>query len=117
MRLSAAGRLRLIALKQATTRGSEYSRRDLQAQSTGRTYASGSRKRGNPGNDSSIQSRGTRWKSAEVFVATSLTFKSGDSGVGERRFEQIIGSSHALAAELAKVERVAPTDSTVLVLG
>ena len=35
----------------------------------------------------------------------------------ERRFEQIIGSSPALKAALADVERVAPTDSTVLVLG
>ena len=35
----------------------------------------------------------------------------------ERRFEQIIGSSSALESVLAEVERVAPTDSTVLVLG
>jgi len=35
----------------------------------------------------------------------------------ERKFEQIIGSSPALEAVLAQVERVAPTDSTVLVLG
>jgi transcriptional regulator with GAF, ATPase, and Fis domain len=34
-----------------------------------------------------------------------------------RRFEQIVGESPALNAVLAKVERVAPTDSTVLVLG
>jgi formate hydrogenlyase transcriptional activator len=52
-----------------------------------------------------------------VFVTTSLTFRSGDSGMGERRFEQIIGSSPALEAVLAKVDLVAPTDSTVLVLG
>jgi transcriptional regulator with GAF, ATPase, and Fis domain len=50
-------------------------------------------------------------------VATSLTFRSGNSGMGERRFEQIIGSSPALEATLAKVDLVAPTDSTVLVLG
>jgi transcriptional regulator with GAF, ATPase, and Fis domain len=37
--------------------------------------------------------------------------------MGERRLEQIIGSSPALEAALAKVELVAPTDSTVLVLG
>jgi formate hydrogenlyase transcriptional activator len=35
----------------------------------------------------------------------------------ERKFEQIIGSSPALESVLAQVERVAPTDSTVLVLG
>jgi len=35
----------------------------------------------------------------------------------ERKFEQIIGSSPALENVLAQVERVAPTDSTVLVLG
>jgi transcriptional regulator with GAF, ATPase, and Fis domain len=34
-----------------------------------------------------------------------------------RRFEQIIGSSPALEAVLKKVERVAPTDSTVLIQG
>jgi transcriptional regulator with GAF, ATPase, and Fis domain len=37
--------------------------------------------------------------------------------MGERRLEQIIGSSPALEAVLAKVDLVAPTDSTVLVLG
>lgn len=35
----------------------------------------------------------------------------------EHRFEKIIGNSPALEAVLAQVERVAPTDSTVLVLG
>jgi formate hydrogenlyase transcriptional activator len=35
----------------------------------------------------------------------------------ERKFEQIIGSSPALENVLAQVERVAPTDSTVLILG
>ena len=35
----------------------------------------------------------------------------------ERRFEQIIGNSPVLESVLAYVERVAPTDSTVLVLG
>ena len=35
----------------------------------------------------------------------------------KRGFEQIIGESPALKSVLAKVERVAPTDSTVLVLG
>jgi transcriptional regulator with GAF, ATPase, and Fis domain len=37
--------------------------------------------------------------------------------MGERSLEQIIGSGAALGAVLAKVDLVAPTDSTVLVLG
>jgi formate hydrogenlyase transcriptional activator len=41
----------------------------------------------------------------------------GDRDVKERKFEQIIGSSPALESVLAQVERVAPTDSTVLILG
>jgi len=40
-----------------------------------------------------------------------------DQRRAERRFEQIIGSSPALNVALAEVELVAPTDSTVLVLG
>jgi formate hydrogenlyase transcriptional activator len=40
-----------------------------------------------------------------------------DRDLKERRFEQIIGSSPALESVLAQVERVAPTDSTVLILG
>ena len=35
----------------------------------------------------------------------------------ERRFEQIIGHSAALESVLEQVERVAPTDSTVLIQG
>ena len=35
----------------------------------------------------------------------------------ERRFEQLVGSSPALEAVLEQVERVAPTDSTVLIQG
>jgi transcriptional regulator with GAF, ATPase, and Fis domain len=50
-------------------------------------------------------------------MASSLAFRSTDSGMGERSLEQIIGSSPALEAALAKVDLVAPTDSTVLVLG
>jgi transcriptional regulator with GAF, ATPase, and Fis domain len=41
----------------------------------------------------------------------------GDRDSRERKFEQIIGSSPALESVLAQVERVAPTDSTVLILG
>ena len=35
----------------------------------------------------------------------------------EDKFEEIIGNSSALEMALAEVERVAPTDSTVLILG
>jgi transcriptional regulator with GAF, ATPase, and Fis domain len=41
----------------------------------------------------------------------------GDQIHGRRRFEQIIGKSPALEAVLEQVERVAPTDSTVLIEG
>ena len=40
-----------------------------------------------------------------------------ERGQSERRFEQIVGDSPALELVLADVERVAPTDSTVLILG
>src|SRR6266478_2760125 len=42
---------------------------------------------------------------------------SSEQGCVEDRFEEIIGDSPALESVLAEVERVAPTDSTVLVLG
>jgi formate hydrogenlyase transcriptional activator len=42
---------------------------------------------------------------------------SSEQDSGARRFEQIIGNSPALESVLADVERVAPTDSTVLILG
>ena len=45
-----------------------------------------------------------------------MGFQSGDQ-MYERRFEQIIGNSPALEAVLEQVERVAPTDSTVLIQG
>ncbi len=44
-------------------------------------------------------------------------FGPGDRDRNERRFEQIIGSSPALESVLEQVERVAPTDSTVLIQG
>jgi formate hydrogenlyase transcriptional activator len=50
-------------------------------------------------------------------VGTSEVFRSGEDYVRERRFEQIIGNSPALDTVLAKVERVAPTDSTVIIEG
>jgi len=40
-----------------------------------------------------------------------------NSGSSKCRFEGIIGSSPALESVLAEIERVAPTDSTVLILG
>lgn len=40
-----------------------------------------------------------------------------DHGYGRHRFEQIIGMSPALRSALAEVERVAPTDANVLLLG
>jgi len=40
-----------------------------------------------------------------------------DEGSDGRRFQQVIGSSRALESVLDQVERVAPTDSTVLIQG
>src|SRR5271166_5557075 len=42
---------------------------------------------------------------------------SGNRDQADRAFEQIIGGSSALEAVLEQVECVAPTDSTVLILG
>jgi transcriptional regulator with GAF, ATPase, and Fis domain len=50
-------------------------------------------------------------------VAASAPFESSELDFRERKFEQIIGHSCALEAVLAQVERVAPTDSTVLIEG
>jgi formate hydrogenlyase transcriptional activator len=50
-------------------------------------------------------------------VAAIQRFWSGDQPSYERRFEQVIGSSPALESVLEQVERVAPTDSTVLIQG
>jgi transcriptional regulator with GAF, ATPase, and Fis domain len=50
-------------------------------------------------------------------VGAFQRFGSGDQVSYERRFEQIIGNSPALEAVLEQVERVAPTDSTVLIEG
>ena len=43
--------------------------------------------------------------------------RTGDQDDRDRQFDQIVGSSPALESVLAEVERVAPTESTVLVLG
>jgi formate hydrogenlyase transcriptional activator len=40
-----------------------------------------------------------------------------EQGSNERKFEQVIGNSPALESVLQQVERVAPTDSTVLIQG
>jgi formate hydrogenlyase transcriptional activator len=50
-------------------------------------------------------------------VGAFQRFGSSDRPSDERRFEQIIGNSPALESVLEQVERVAPTDSTVLIQG
>jgi formate hydrogenlyase transcriptional activator len=50
-------------------------------------------------------------------VAAVVRFGSADRDGNARRFEQIIGNSPALESVLAQVQRVAPTDSTVLIQG
>jgi len=50
-------------------------------------------------------------------MATVASFGSGPQDRNPRRFEQIIGKSPALESVLEQVERVAPTDSTVLIQG
>src|SRR5947208_5887566 len=51
------------------------------------------------------------------FVGAVATFGPVDQDRIPRRFEQIIGNSAALESAFEDVEQVAPTDSTVLVLG
>ena len=50
-------------------------------------------------------------------MAAFERFGSGDPVSTERRFEQVIGNSPALESVLEQVERVSPTDSTVLIQG
>jgi len=50
-------------------------------------------------------------------VAATEILRTTDQYSCERRFEQVIGSSPALEAVLEQVERVAPTDSTVIIQG
>jgi transcriptional regulator with GAF, ATPase, and Fis domain len=52
-----------------------------------------------------------------VSVGAFQKIGSGDQVSYERRFEQVIGNSPALESVLEQVERVAPTDSTVLIQG
>jgi formate hydrogenlyase transcriptional activator len=53
----------------------------------------------------------------EVLVSSREAHRYGEEDERDREFAQIVGSSAALEFLLADVERVAPTDSTVLVLG
>src|SRR5260370_105716 len=57
------------------------------------------------------------WCARRSSVAAVGRFGSGDQDRNPRRFEQIIGNSSALESGLEQVERVAPTDSTVLIQG
>jgi formate hydrogenlyase transcriptional activator len=50
-------------------------------------------------------------------VGAFQKFGSSEQVSDERRFEQVIGNSPALESVLEQVERVAPTDSTVLIQG
>ncbi len=50
-------------------------------------------------------------------MAAFERFGYGEQVSSERRFEQVIGDSPALEAVLEQVERVAPTDATVLIEG
>jgi formate hydrogenlyase transcriptional activator len=50
-------------------------------------------------------------------VGAFQKFACGDQSSYERRFEQVIGNSPALESVLEQVERVAPTNSTVLIQG
>ena len=50
-------------------------------------------------------------------MGTFQRFGSGEQGSNGRKFEQVIGNSPALESVLQQVERVAPTDSTVLIQG
>src|SRR5580692_10682698 len=64
-----------------------------------------------------LASRTVHGIARRLFVAAVARFGSADQESSPRRFEQIIGNSPALEAALEQVERVAPTDSTVLIQG
>jgi formate hydrogenlyase transcriptional activator len=53
----------------------------------------------------------------EAFVGSLDRLRSGEQDERAHQFDHIVGSSPALESVLVEVERVAPTDSTVLVLG
>jgi len=50
-------------------------------------------------------------------MGASESYVYGDLNRDQRRFEQVVGESRALKAVFDNVERVAPTDSTVLIQG
>ena len=50
-------------------------------------------------------------------MSTSERLRSNEQDGRDRQFDHIVGNSPALESVLAEVQRVAPTDSTVLVLG
>src|SRR5208283_4881528 len=50
-------------------------------------------------------------------MGASERYVYGDLNRDQRRFEQVVGESRALKAVFDNVERVAPTDSTVLIQG
>src|SRR5260370_2539763 len=52
-----------------------------------------------------------------TFVGSFERLRSGDQDDKDRQFDHIVGGSPALEFVLGEVKRVAPTDSTVLVLG
>src|ERR1700682_5354828 len=58
-----------------------------------------------------------RVRARRFSVGAIQRFGSGDQVSYERRFEQVIGNSSALEAVLEQVERVAPTNSTVIIQG
>jgi formate hydrogenlyase transcriptional activator len=53
----------------------------------------------------------------EVFVGSLERLRFDEQNERDHQFDHIVGSSSALESVLAEVERVAPTDSTVMVLG
>src|ERR1700756_270816 len=59
----------------------------------------------------------TRVSDINVGELVSLRVPRGGGSPAERAFERIIGHSAALESVLDQVERVAPTDSTVLIQG
>jgi formate hydrogenlyase transcriptional activator len=64
-----------------------------------------------------IEADKRRVRARRFSVGAFQKVASGDQESNERRFEQIIGNSLALESVLEQVERVAPTDSTVLIQG
>src|SRR6201984_805401 len=64
-----------------------------------------------------IEPDNERVRARRCSVGAIQGFGSADRSSYERRFEQVIGNSPALESVLEQVERVAPTDSTVLIQG